>query len=93
VGKTKIYVSNLASQATAADLTAAFGKFGTVTRAKVATDRETGRSRGLGFVEMSNGANEAIAALNGTQVEGQTVTVSASDPRVVDDPRGGQGKR
>ena len=83
-----IYVGNLPFQATSDDLLEAFSQFGTVTRAQVATDRETGRSRGFGFVEMSDGADEAIAALNGTQFQGRTLTVNEARPR---EDRGGGG--
>src|SRR5205809_320727 len=76
-----IYVGNLSFEATAAELEAAFGQHGTVQRAQVVTDRETGRSRGFGFVEMSDGAEAAIAALNGTQLGGRTLTVNEAKPR------------
>src|SRR5262249_8479718 len=68
----------------------AFSKFGTVTRAQVVMDRETGRSRGFGFVEMSDGADEAITAMNGTQFQGRTLTVNEAKPRE-ERPRGGGG--
>jgi RNA recognition motif-containing protein len=76
-----IYVGNLSFQATADDLREAFGEFGTVTRAQVVTDRETGRSRGFGFVEMSEGGDEAINALNGAQFQGRALTVNEAKPR------------
>src|SRR5215218_5967951 len=85
-----IYVGNLSFQTTADDLRQVFGEYGTVTRAQVVNDRETGRSRGFGFVEMSDGADEAIAALNGTQFQGRTLTVNEAKPRE-DRPRGGSG--
>src|SRR5262245_30181488 len=83
-----IYVGNLSFQTTADDLIQAFGQYGTVTRAQVVTDRETGRSRGFGFVEMDSGADEAIAALNGAMFQGRTLTVNEAKPRE-DRPRGG----
>src|SRR3954470_2306745 len=83
-----IYVGNLPFQVTSDDLRSWFGEYGTVTRAQVATDRETGRSRGFGFVEMSSGSDEAIAALNGSQLEGRTLTVNEAKPR---EPRTGGG--
>jgi len=86
-----IYVGNLPFQATSDDLLEAFSQFGTVTRAQVATDRETGRSRGFGFVEMSDGADEAIAALNGTQFQGRTLTVNEARPREERPRTGGSG--
>ncbi|MFO0843581.1 MAG: RNA-binding protein [Gemmataceae bacterium] len=85
-----IYVGNLPFQTTSDDLNSWFAEYGTVTRAQVATDRETGRSRGFGFVEMSQGGDEAIAALNGSQVEGRTLKVNEARPRE-DRPRTGGG--
>ncbi len=76
-----IYVGNLSFETTSDDLLEMFGAFGTVTRAQVANDRETGRSRGFGFVEMSNGGDEAINGLNGTQRGGRTLTVNVAKPR------------
>ena len=87
-----IYVGNLPFEATADDLREAFGQFGTVTRAQVVSDRDTGRSRGFGFVEMSEGGDEAIAKLNGTDFQGRTLTVNEAKPRE-DRPRGGGGDR
>jgi RNA recognition motif-containing protein len=78
---TNIYVGNLAFQTTADDLSQLFGTYGTVTRAQVVTDRETGRSRGFGFVEMSEDGDQAIAALGGSQHEGRTLTVNEAKPR------------
>ena len=85
-----IYVGNLSFEATASDLETMFGKHGTVQKAQVTTDRETGRSRGFGFVEMSDGGDAAIAALNGTQMGGRTLTVNEAKPR---EPRSGGGGR
>ena len=76
-----LYVGNLSFQSTADDLREAFGQYGTVTSAQVVSDRETGRSRGFGFVEMADGGDEAIAALNGTQFQGRTLTVNEARPR------------
>ena len=75
-----IYVGNLSFEATAADLEAAFGAHGTVQKAQIVTDRETGRSRGFAFVEMSEGGDAAIQALNGTQLGGRTLTVNEAKP-------------
>jgi len=83
-----LYVGNLSFSTTTADLEQLFAQYGTVTRAQVTTDRETGRSRGFGFVEMSEGGDEAIAALNGQQVDGRTLTVNEAKPR---EPRAGGG--
>jgi RNA recognition motif-containing protein len=87
-----IYVGNLSYQATADDLREAFAAYGTVTRAQVATDRETGRSRGFGFVEMTDGGDEAIAALNGAQLGGRALTVNEARPREERAPRTGGGR-
>ena len=67
-----IYVGNLPFDATATELEEAFGQYGAVAQCQVANDRETGRSRGFGFVEMSNGGEAAIAALNGASFGGRT---------------------
>jgi RNA recognition motif-containing protein len=81
-----IYVGNLAFDATGSDLETAFAQHGTVRRAQVVSDRDTGRSRGFGFVEMSDGGDAAIAALNGSELGGRTLTVNEAKPR---EPRAG----
>jgi RNA recognition motif-containing protein len=86
----KLYVGNLSFQTTADDLIQAFGQFGTVSSAQVVTDRETGRSRGFAFVEMADGADQAIASMNGAMFQGRTLTVNEAKPRE-DRPRGGGG--
>ncbi len=85
-----IYVGNLVWSATADDLLALFQEHGKVTRAQVITDRETGRSRGFGFVEMDNDqeAQKAIDALNGAEFNGRPLTVNEAKPR---EDRGGGG--
>src|SRR5437899_9457991 len=85
-----IYVGNLAWETTADDLLAIFQEHGAVTRAQVITDRETGRSRGFGFVEMDNDAEaqKAIEALNGAEFRGRALTVNEARPR---EDRGGGG--
>lgn len=85
-----LYVGNLAFSTTADDLRETFGQHGTVTSAQVVSDRETGRSRGFGFVEMADGGEAAIAALNNSQVGGRTLTVNEAKPRE-DRPRSGAG--
>jgi RNA recognition motif-containing protein len=85
-----IYVGNLAFATTSADLEKLFGQYGTVTKAQVMTDRETGQSRGFGFVEMSSGGDDAIKALNLTEFQGRSITVNEARPRE-DRPRGGGG--
>jgi len=84
----KLYVGNIAFQTTEEELRQVFGQYGTVTSAQVVTDRETGRSRGFAFVEMSDGADQAIAAMNGADLGGRTLTVNEAKPRE-DRPRGG----
>jgi len=86
----KLYVGNISFQTTNEELAEAFSQYGTVTSAQVVTDRETGRSRGFAFVEMADGADQAIAAMNGAQVGGRTLTVKEAKPRE-DRPRGGGG--
>jgi RNA recognition motif-containing protein len=75
-----LYVSNLSFQVTEESLTKLFSKFGTVTSAKIIKDRETQRSRGFGFVEMSSDAeaNEAMSALNNKEVEGRLLSVTVA---------------
>ena len=88
---TNIFVGNLAYQATEGDIRQAFEQFGEVSSVKVITDRETGRSRGFGFVEMPSGeeAKTAITSLEGAEVAGRRVTVNEARPR--EDRRGGGG--
>src|SRR4051812_6890852 len=83
-----LYVGNLSFQTTADDLIEAFAAYGSVTRAQVISDRDTGRSRGFGFVEMADGAEQAIAHLNGALLQGRTLTVNEAKPRE-DRPRSG----
>ncbi|MFN8307354.1 MAG: RNA-binding protein [Ferruginibacter sp.] len=79
----KIYVSNLSYNTGDAELNELFAAYGEVTSANVITDRETGRSRGFGFVEMNSDAdgNAAIAGLNDKQVEGRNMNVSIARER------------
>jgi RNA recognition motif-containing protein len=88
-----IYVGNLPFQTTSDDLLQAFGEFGTVTRAQIVSDRETGRSRGFAFVEMSDGADQAIATLNGAQYHGRTLTVNEAKPREERPRTGGRDRQ
>ena len=83
-----IYVGNLSFDETEASLESVFAAHGEVTSARIITDRETGRSRGFGFVEMSDQtqAQAAIAALNGTNQNGRDLTVNEARPR---EDRGG----
>ncbi|HPM85320.1 MAG TPA: RNA-binding protein [Candidatus Anammoximicrobium sp.] len=86
----KLYVGNLSFNTTSDDLRQAFSPHGTVASATVVTDRETGRARGFGFVEMSDGGDAAIQALHGTELQGRTLTVNEARPRP---ERGGGGGR
>ncbi len=85
-----LYVGNLPFTTSEQDLQQLFAQFGTVTKAQVIMDRETGRSRGFGFVEMSSGIDEAIQALNGAEYQGRRLTVNEAKPRE-ERPRGGGG--
>lgn len=78
-----IYVGNLSYDMTDSELREAFAAFGEVTSAKVISDRDTGRSKGFGFVEMSDSseAEAAINALNGNEVGGRPLRVSEARPR------------
>jgi RNA recognition motif-containing protein len=88
-----LYVGNLPFSTSDDDLREAFGQFGTVTRAQVVMDRETGRSRGFGFVEMSEGGDAAIENLNGAMFQGRTLTVNEAKPREERPARTGGGNR
>ena len=76
-----IYVGNLSWGMNDQDLENLFAEHGTVTSAKIITDRMTNRSRGFGFVEMSDGAEAAIEALNETEIEGRKLVVNESRPK------------
>jgi RNA recognition motif-containing protein len=78
-----IYVGNLSYQVTQDDLNAVFAEYGTVKRVQLPTDRETGRIRGFGFVEMSSDAEEeaAIEALDGAEWMGRDLKVNKAKPR------------
>jgi RNA recognition motif-containing protein len=92
----KIYVGNLSYDITDEKLSAMFTQYGEVDTATVITDRDTDRSKGFGFVEMSNQeqAQEAMNALNGTDVDGRSITVNEARPRAPrrDNNRGGGGR-
>ncbi len=97
----KLYIGNLPFSATDQTLSDLFASCGTVESTKIVTDRETGRSKGFGFVEMSTEeeAADAISKLNGSDCEGRTITVSEARPMVPREkrpggfggPRGGNG--
>lgn len=79
----KLYVGNLAFSVTGSELEQIFSQHGTVTSAQVISDRETGRSKGFGFVEMANDneAQAAMDALNGQQHQGRALTVNEARPK------------
>jgi RNA recognition motif-containing protein len=78
----RIYVGNLSYQTTEGDLTNLFEQAGAVESANIITDRDTGRSKGFGFVEMgSDDADKAIAQFNGAELDGRTITVNEARPR------------
>jgi RNA recognition motif-containing protein len=86
-----IYVGNLSYRMTEDDLHQAFAEFGEVTSAKIITDRDTGQSKGFGFVEMPNQSEgeAAISALNESDVQGRNLRVNEARPRP---DRGGPGR-
>jgi len=88
----KLYVGNLSFQTSSDDLQQLFAQAGTVETASVVEDRETGRSRGFGFVEMSSSeeGQAAIQQFNGKEINGRSLTVNEARPR---ENRGGGGNR
>ncbi len=95
----KVYVGNLSFNTNESDVRSAFEQYGSVESVTIITDRDTGRSKGFGFVEMSEeDANKAIAGLSGSQLDGRTLTVNEAKPMVKRDfggggSRGGGGGR
>jgi len=78
----RIYVGNLSYQTTEGDLSTLFEQVGQVDSVNIITDRDTGRSKGFAFVEMSaEDAEKAIAQFNGTEIDGRTLTVNEARPR------------
>ena len=90
MANTKLYVGNLAYNSTEESLAALFSKFGEVVSARIVTDRETGRSKGFGFVEMASAeaAQQSIDQLHGQQIDGRQLTVNEARPQ---EPRQGGG--
>jgi cold-inducible RNA-binding protein len=79
----KLYVGNLSFQTTESDVTSAFEQCGAVESVNIISDRDTGRSKGFGFVVMEEeGAQKAIATLHGSQLNGRTLTVNEARPMV-----------
>ncbi|MGC2476115.1 MAG: RNA-binding protein [Candidatus Sulfotelmatobacter sp.] len=89
-----LYVGNLPHSATETDLRGLFQPHGGVEKVTMVTDRDTGRSRGFAFVEMTDSgeAEKAIAALNGSDMGGRALTVNEAKPKT-DRPRGGGGRK
>ena len=89
----KIYVGNLPYSVTDSSLESNFAEFGSVSSAKVMMDRDTGRSKGFGFVEMASAevAQAAISALHGMSVDGRTIVVNLARPREEGRSSGGYG--
>ncbi|HTH50371.1 MAG TPA: RNA-binding protein [Pyrinomonadaceae bacterium] len=89
----KLYVGNISFNTTNQDLTDLFGAAGTVTSANIIEDRETGRSRGFGFVEMGSqeDGEKAIAEINGKELDGRTLKVNEAKPRENGGGGGGRG--
>lgn len=96
-----IFIAGLSYKVNDADLSNLFEEYGVITSAKVITDRDSGRSKGYGFVEMEDevSANKAIAELNGAEYDGRTISVSEAKPRQerprrdFNSPRGGGFQR
>jgi cold-inducible RNA-binding protein len=88
---TNLYVGNMSFSTNEDTLRAAFSQYGTVSKVQIIMDRETGRPRGFAFVEMADGADAAVQALNGAQLDGRTLTVNEARPREDRGPRGGGG--
>ncbi|MEQ1906465.1 MAG: RNA-binding protein [Pirellulaceae bacterium] len=86
-----LYVGNLSFKTTSDDLRRAFESHGTVVSASVVTDRETGRSRGFGFVEMSDGGDRAVESMNNFELDGRRLTVNEARPRAERSGGGGGG--
>lgn len=85
-----LYVGNLPHSTTESELRTVFEAHGAVEKVSIVTDRETGRARGFGFVEMTNAseADKAVAALNGTELGGRALTINEAKPKT-DRPRSG----
>ncbi len=90
-----IYVGNLSYEVTSDDLREAFGGFGQVAVANVIMDRQTGKSKGFGFVDMANQteAQAAIAGLNGSDLKGRKLNVSEARPKTERSPGSERGGR
>ncbi|HYU46985.1 MAG TPA: RNA-binding protein [Terriglobales bacterium] len=87
-----LYVGNLPHSTTESELRALFEAHGAVEKVSIVTDRDTGRARGFGFVEMTNAgeADKAVAALNGTELGGRSLTINEAKPKSDRPKSGGQ---
>jgi RNA recognition motif-containing protein len=88
-----VFVGNLSFDSTENSVRSMFEAYGAVERVSLVTDRDTGRARGFGFVEMTNGAeaDRAIAELNGTELDGRALKVNEARPKTERGPGGGGG--
>jgi RNA recognition motif-containing protein len=86
--KKKLYVGNLSFETTEDELRELFGQAGSVETVRIVTDRDTGRSKGCGFVEMQEGGDKAIAEMNGKDFKGRALTVNQARPMSSRDARG-----
>jgi len=91
--KKKLYVGNLSSETTENDLKELFQQTGAVETVRIITDHDTGHSKGFGFVEMQDGADKAIAEMNGKDFRGRPLTVSEARPMSRRDSGGDGFKR
>jgi len=89
----KLYVGNLSFETTETELKELFSQSGPVDTVRIITDRDSGRSKGFGFVEMADGGDKAIAEINGKDLNGRALTVNEARPMVPRDSRGGGYKR
>ena len=90
----KVFIGNLPFQTTESDLTNTFAQYGRVESVQIITDRETGRSKGFGFIVMDEqAADEAIAEISGSMVDGRTLTVNEAKPMVRKNSGGGSQGR
>jgi cold-inducible RNA-binding protein len=88
-----LYVGNMSFSTTEDQLREVFAQYGTVSKIQLIMDRETGRPRGFAFVDMSDGGDAAVQALNGAQLDGRALTVNEAKPREDRGPRsGGSGR-
>ncbi len=88
--KKKLYVGNLSFETTETELKDLFAQAGQVETVRIITDRDTGRSKGFGFIEMQDGGDKAIAQMNGKDFNGRALTVNEARPMA---SRGGDFKR